>query len=377
MSILPAGFERAMKPPGAFARHGPVLFLFFLCILFIACDKEPARPPPETAEVERGSIEITVSAPGKVVPADVRTLKSRAAGEVERLLVAEGDTVKKGDLLMRLDPQVEEARLSRARAEHKAARASVKKARVRLEQAKDEFERSKELYQEGMESESEFQRKRRSLEMARSELLAAESRMTAAAQAVKEAKNRLSYTRIVSPMTGTVLDLSARPGQVVSSGTTGLDTGTPLLTIADLSRLTVKAKVEETDVASVSSGQTARIELDTYPGTSFPGRVIDIAPDAVDQGALTVVEVDIVIEDQKGTTLRPGMSATVEIITVKREDVLLVPVSAIHSRGEKKGAVVLKNGGTSWQPLRTGAGDWERVVIKEGLTAGDRVVLPP
>lgn len=376
MSIFPAGSERPKKRPDTFARR-PALFLFFLCVLFTACDKEPAKPPPETAEVEHGSIEVTVSAPGKVVPADVRTLKSRAAGEIERLLVAEGDTVKKGDLLVRLDPKVERARLSRVRAEHRAARASVKKARVRLEQAKEEFKRSKELYRQGMESESEFQKKRRALDLARSELEVAKSRMMASRQEVEEARNRLSYTRIVSPMAGTVLDLSAKPGQVVSSGTTGLDTGTPLLTIADLSRLTVKAKVEETDVASVMPGQTARVELDTYPGTSFPGRVIDIAPDAVDQGALTVVEVDIVIEDQKGATLRPGMSATVEIITVKREDVLLAPVSAIHSRGEKKGAVVLKNGGTAWRPVRTGAGDWERVVIKEGLTAGDRVVLPP
>ncbi len=345
--------------------------------VFVSCDAENEKKPVKTARIGRGSLEVTVSAPGKIVPFDLRTVKSRAAGEVAELLVDEGDTVNKGDLLLRLDPEVERAKLSRARAEHRAAIAGVKESRIRLDQARDEFERRRELYQQGMISESDHERSRRSLAISRSELEIAKSREQASLQDVEEAENRLSYTETVSPMEGTVLDLSVNEGQVVSSGATGLDTGTPLLTIADLDRLTIKARVEETDVASVSAGQDARIELDSYPGTFFPGEVSDIAPEADDQGALTVVEVEISLLDSKGARLRPGMSATVEIITVKKEDVLLAPLPAVLTRGDEKGAVVMKNGSTAWRPVTTGPGDWEKVVIKEGLTAGDRVLLPP
>ncbi len=356
---------------------------FWSALLFLvvsmasaSCDKE-AEKPLKTAAVERGDLEITVSAPGKLVPSDVRTIKSRAAGEVDALLVKEGDTVSKGDLLLRLDPKVERTRLSRALSEQRAAKAGVEQARVRLNQARDDFMRQKRLFKEGMISQSKFEAGRRSLSIARSELDIAESRAQASAEDVEEARNRLSYTEIVSPMKGTVLDLSVAAGQVVSSGTTGLDTGTPLLTIADLSRLKVKARVEETDVASVAAGQKVRIELDSFPDETFPGKVIDIAPEATDEGALTVVEVEIVLEDAKGAALRPGMSATVEIVTFAKEDVLLAPVTSLRTRDNEKGTVLIKSGTTSWQPVETGPGDWEKVIIKDGLTAGDRVVLPP
>jgi len=377
MRCFPAGAETndhaVVRPCAAL---WSALLLLLTVMASASCDKE-AEKPLKTVVIERGKLETTVSAPGKLVPFDVRTIKSRAAGEVDEIPVKEGDTVSKGDLLLRLGPKVERTRLSRALAEQRAAKAAVRKARVRLDQARDDFRRQKQLYNEGMISESKFEAGRRTLTIARSELEMAESRAQASAEDVEEARNRLSYTEIVSPMKGTVLDLSVAAGQVVSSGTTGLDTGTHLLTIADLSRLKIKARVEETDVASVSVGQKARVTLDSFPGETFPAKVGAIAPDATDEGALTVVEVEIVLEDSKGAALRPGMSATVEIVTFAKEDVLLAPVTSLRTRDNEKGAVLIKEGTTSWRPVETGPGDWEKVIITDGLTAGDRMVLPP
>jgi HlyD family secretion protein len=322
-----------------------------LCLALIltasSCKDKGSKQEFKTAQIRRGDLTVTVSAPGRMAPAKAVTIKSRAAGEVQEILVEEGDSVGEDDVLIRLDPEVEQARLEQAKAEYQAARASVRQAKAQLGQERAEFKRSR----------------------------LAKSREQAARHGLTEAQDRLSYTGIRAPMQGVILNLGVSKGQVVSSGATGLDTGTPLLTIADLSRLKVMAEVEETDVAQVAPGQEAGVEVDAFPGTTFPGRVTRVSPEAVKKGAVTVIGVEVELLE-KAPGLRPGMSATVEIITFKAENTLLAPVSAVLSR-DGPGVLVAKDGATEWRPVELGRGDWEMVVVEQGLTAGEKVVLPP
>lgn len=349
------------------------LIVFFL-IALTCCDKNKDTAP-KTVKVKRGSLEVVVSAPGKIVPHKQVTIKSKAAGEIKEIMVKEGDTVKSGALLIRLDPMVEESRMEQARAEHQAAQASVKKSRAELKKERDHRRRGKALYKDGILSKTEYEDRRHAVTLARNNLVIARSSEQAIAHALAEAEDRLSYTEIKAPMDGVVLNLDAAPGQVVSSGMSGLDTGTPLMVMADLSQLLIIAEVEETDVAAVVTGQETRALVDAYPGAIFNGKVERVSPEAIEKGAVTIVEVRIALDNKTGATLRPGMSATVEIVTAERHDALLVPVSAIRDRSGP-GVVLIKDGATAWQPVELGVGDWEMVVVESGLTEGQELVLP-
>lgn len=342
---------------------------------FFSCNQEPQSPRPFTVQARRGDLKVTVSAPGRIVPARLVTVKSKAAGEIDEILVEEGDTVKAGQVLLRLDPEEERARFSRAEADNKAALAAVRQARIQLEQEQSDYDRELALYKDKLVSDAKIESQRRSLELAKSNLEIAKSREKSSAHALDEARDRLSNTEIMAPMDGIVLDLSAAKGQVVSSGTSGFDTGTALLTIADPT-LRVVADVEETDVASVRAGQDARVEVDAFPGLVLSARVEQVSPEAVRKGPVTVVEVEISLEELGGALLRPGLNATVEITTASREDALLLPVQALRRRDEA-GVVVIRDGDTSWRSLKLGPGDWEMVVVENGLEEGESVVLPP
>jgi len=346
-------------------------------INFISCNNNNEEVGKlVTRAVTKGGLEVAVSAPGKVRPAKTVLVKSRAAGEIEEIKVDEGDTVRRGELLILLDPELERSRLLKAEAELRAAKAAVKQARIKHEQAVDDFKRTAELFEERMVSEAEYIEDKRRVELSEAELSAARSSKRSAVHAVEEARDRLSHTEIKAPMDGTVLDLAVSEGQVVSSATSGLDTGTLLMTLADTGNLLVLAEVDETDVAKVEAGQRARIELDAFPGLVLPARVLKVSPEAREQGAVTVVEVRVGIENRKGAELRPGMTASVEIVTASVEDALLLPVEALRERKGERGVVVMKDGSTEWRPVKTGPADWKMMSIEEGLSEGDSVVMP-
>ncbi len=361
-----------LRGAGALTRE---LVLVLIAITLVSCQNHAPAPAPKTVAIARGALELTVGAPGKIEPKQKVTVKSKAAGAIKEVLVEEGDTVAAGDLLLTLDPEVEKSRLAEARAEFAAASAAVHQAEVALASERDNHRRSKALFSDGLISRASYDQARRAKSHARDSLEIARSRESAKSHLLKESEDRLSYTEIRAPMAGVVLDLEVSPGQVVSSGATGLDAGTPLLVMADLSRLLVGVEVEETDVAAVKVGQEVRIEVDAYPDEVFPGEVERVSPEATERGAVTVVEVEIGVIDVKGATLRPGMSASVEVITHRSDDALLAPTSGVLDRGGM-GAVVLKDGGTEWRELELGPGDWDWVVIEDGLTVGEVVVLP-
>ncbi len=340
-------------------------------------DKEKTSAAPKRIKVQRGPLELFISAPGRVVPRRQVTIKTRAAGEVAEILVKAGDSVSMGSILLRLDPEAEKARLAKTEAEYKAAEALVRQERVKLAQERDNLSRAQSLFDDGLISRADYDAIRRSRSLARDNLEIARSREAATARDLDEARDRFSYTEVKSPLTGIVIGLSVEKGQVVTSGTSGLDSGTPLMTVADLSSLLVEAYIEESDVAGVKSGQAARVTVDAFPGLLLAGEVKEVSPQAEKDGSITVVRALIAIRDDWPDSLRPGMSASVEIVTHEVEDALLAPVSAILERRGKPGAVVIRDGATAWREVTLGPGDWEKVTIESGLTAGDYVTLPP
>ncbi len=313
-----------------------------------------------TSKVEKRNIVEIVSATGTIQPEKEVKISPEVPGEIIELNVKEGDKVKAGRLLVRLNPDLYEASVSRAEAGLNSARANVANSKARLEQAKARlvssqanYTRQKKLYNEGVISQSEYDVAESDYRVAKAEVEAAEEslksakfNMRSAEATLKEARDNLRRTMIYSPMDGTVSKLSVELGERVVG--TAQMAGTEMMRIADLTRMEVNVEVNESDIVRVKIGDEADIEVDAYIDRKFKGVVTEIANSSSSsamQGSsnITVFNVKVSIlkssyqdlidpENTHLSPFRPGMSASVDIITAKKDSVLSVPVMAVTLR---------------------------------------------
>jgi HlyD family secretion protein len=310
-------------------------------------------------KVTKRTIVETVAASGKVQPEAEVKISPDVPGEIIELTVKEGDKVKKGQLLVRIDPDIQQSTVERLEAGLNTTKANLANARSRMAQvesqftnAKALFDRNKKLYDQKVISDSEYDAALSAYEVARNEVEAAKENVNAADYNVKssqaalqEAKKNLTRTTIFSPVNGTISKLSVEKGERVV-GTSQM-AGTEIMTIANLNEMEVNVDVNENDIVRVGVGDSADIEVDAYIGRKFRGVVTSIANSANVTGALvdqvTNFEVkirilqesykDLVNEKQpKLSPFRPGMSATVEIRTKTAKDILSIPIQAVTSR---------------------------------------------
>ncbi len=311
-------------------------------------------------KVAKRTIVETVAASGKVQPEAEVKISPDVPGEIIELKVKEGDKVKKGQLLVRIDPDIQQSNVERLDAALNTAKANVANAKSRLAQVESQFtnakslyERNKKLYDQKVISEQEFDAATSSYEVAKSEVeastesvSAAEFNAKSAKAGLQEAKKNLTRTTIFSPVNGTISKLSVEKGERVV-GTSQM-AGTEIMTIANLNEMEVKVDVNENDIVRVGIGDSADIEVDAYIGKKFRGIVTSIANSANVSGALvdqvTNFEVKIRIlqesykdlqndkQSKKLSPFRPGMSATVEIQTKTAQNILTVPIQAVTSR---------------------------------------------
>jgi len=204
--------------------------------------------------------------------------------------------------------------------------------------------------------------------------MAARSEIDRAQLTIDETKRRLEETTIRAPITGTVLSVLVERGTIISSGITNVGGGTPLLTLADLSRLYVVGDLDEAQVGKVKSGQDVEIHVDAYPRRVFRGRVEHVSPLGKETSNIVTFDVEIVVTDKDAHLLRSGMSADLEIITSRHQDVLLVPVSAVRSEGRNR-FVLMASG--EQRTIKTGASDGSSMVILKGLDDGEKVLIAP
>lgn len=297
------------------------IFIVVLALLFIATlKKEGGRTVTvQTDKVKKGDITSSVSGSARIQPEVQVKISAKVSGQIVSLGVEEGDRVRKGQFLVQLDQEYYQAAKEQSESNLKFAKAGYAKA-------SNEYTRSKKLFADNLISESE-------LENAKSTYEQAEAQVEQNDAALKQARDNLAKTTIVSPMDGIVSKLNKKVGEMAMGSNFTLD---EIMVVADLNRMLAETDIDENDVVSVSLGDTAKIMIDAFPDSSFQGIVKEIANTGTTQGAGTQEEVTnflvkvSMVDVPPG--LRPGMSATVDIMTQTDKNVLKVPIQCITVR---------------------------------------------
>jgi len=350
---------------------------------------------------EKRTITETITANGKIQPEKEVKITPDVSGEIVELTVKEGDHVEKGQLLIRIKPDVYISQKDRSLAAISSARARLAQAEAQFIQAELSFNRTKQLYSEETISKSEYEQAEASYSVAKAEVDAAKFSVVSAEASLKEANENLVKTSIYAPMTGTVSMLLVELGERVAG--TGMMAGTEMLRVADLSRMEAQVEVNENDIPRVKLGDTATIEIDAYVDYKFKGVVTEIANSAKTTGVsadqVTNFDVKILVLPEsykeladKGSQhpLRPGMSVTVEIRTETKSGVVTVPIQSVTTRTdttkivkkvtnqEIRTLVFITDGERALaKDVKTGIQDNSYIEIISGVAEGDRVISAP
>lgn len=394
-----------------------------------------------TETAQKRSIIETVSANGKIQPEVEVKISSDVSGEIVELYVKEGDKVKKGDLLCKINPLIYESSLSRMTATLSGAKANLSTTEARLEQVKASFKnieasftRNKKLFEQGAISQADYDASKAAFDGAAADVKGAEENVNASefnvkstAASLKEASDNLAKTSIYSPVNGTVSKLNREKGERVV-GTAQME-GTEIMRLANLNEMEVSVDVNENDIVRVHNSDTALIEVDAYVDRRFKGIVTEIANSANTTGVTAeqvtnfVVKIrilqesyqDLIEENPTTAPFRPGMSATVDIQTKKAKDIISVPIQSVTTRSDSsalkekemlKGdnseevvvqndndksdkkdlkdiikveecAFIYKDGKAKLVKVKTGIQDNNYIEIKEGIKEGDEVISGP
>ncbi len=366
-----------MKPAASSTWLRPVLIIVAVVAALAALVWWLGRPKPVAVvltEVGRGTVESTVAntRAGTVEACQRTKLSTIAGGRIEVLAVKEGDKVRKGQLLMQLwnDDQQAEQRLAQAALE--SARRRVVEVCTVAENAVREAERRRDLFKQGFISESAY-------DSARVEADARTAACATAKTEVAQAQARVEVTRVargrtvlVAPFDGIVAKIVGEVGEYSTPSPPGVPTP-PAIDLIDDSCLYVKAPMDEVDAPKIKVGQPVRITLDALPKQSFPGKVKRVAPyvSAVEKQARTV-DIEATFDDPASAgPLLVGYSADVEVILDVRRDVVRLPTSALL---EGSRVLLLEQGRLAERKVKTGVANWEYTEVVEGLAAGDRIV---
>ena len=358
-----------------------VLLVIISSLLFFKAKSKNQQTPYNLFTITRSDITFSVSADGIVEPNLEVEIKSRASGEIISFSYETGDVVKKGDLLVRLDPIDEQRNVGKKEATLRADKARMAKAMANLKDAESKLERQKELFKRGMVSKEELETSRTTYLQAKAEVQSAEAQVAFSKVALDDAKRRLADTEIRAPMDGTILTKDVEEGQIITSTIDIVGGGTKLMTLADLSRIFLVASVDETDIGKVKLGQEASVTVDAYPKKTFHGKVTHIAPKGIMEENVVTFEVKIEIEDEEKRLLRPVMTANVEITYLQRKNILWLPNEALVDVSQYNKTVssdqrgVFKvNGKPKLTLVTCGVTDGIVTEILGGLTDGDKIV---
>ncbi|MGA1978835.1 MAG: efflux RND transporter periplasmic adaptor subunit [Bacteroidales bacterium] len=291
---------------------------------------------------QRRTITETITANGKIQPEKEVKITPDVSGEIVDLNVKEGYHVEKGDLLLRIKPDIYISEKDRSVAALSSAQARLSQSIAQYTQADLSFKRTKQLYDVQTISKSDYEQAEASYNVAKSEVDAAKFEVVSAQASLKEANENLIKTSIYAPMTGTVSMLLVELGERVAG--TNMMAGTEMLRVADLSRMEAQVEVNENDIVRVKLGDTALIEVDAYLDQKFKGIVTEIANSAKTTGvsADQVTNFDVKIRilpesyaklaEKDKNPFRPGMSANVEIRSETKPDILTVPIQSVTTR---------------------------------------------
>jgi HlyD family secretion protein len=290
--------------------------------------------------VQRRDLIASVTASGNVTPQTKVDLSSDITGKIVRLDVKEGQVVSKGQFLLQIDPQEAQANVQRAEAALSAAKAAAAQARASLLQAQKSYERSMEIKKANPQliSDEQLEQLRTTVDVDQAVLESQTHLVDQNVAQLAQVKSALGKTTIYAPMAGRVTRLNVEGGETAIMGTLNKDAAT-LLTISDMSVLETKVKVDETDVARIQVGDSALVQIDAFPDTTFRGRVTKISNSAVKSATATQANGDQAVDYEVTIQLldvppetRPDFSATAKIVTDSRRNVLSIPIIALTVR---------------------------------------------
>ena len=311
--------------------------------------------PVETTSVKRGTIRKVISLSGDVFPENEVTLFSKVTGTVEKIYVEEGDRVKKGKLLVKVDDKDIQLQLQ-------SSAEALQQVEVNLANIKKNYIRMKNLFKEEVITPYEMDQIQ-----ARKE--AAEAQVKQLKANVNLVKERLSDCKIYSPITGIVTKRFLDPGELITGSS--MMKNDPLLLLQNLKTVKVKVAVGERELGKIKKGQRVILKVDTYPDKVFSGKVSKIG--SFVEPLSRTVEIEIKVKNSD-YLLKSGMFVRAEIITQEKKDVLLIPNDIVSEEGERKTVFIVNNNRAYIKEVETGLKDAKKTEIIEGLREGDLVV---
>jgi HlyD family secretion protein len=356
--------------------------------------------------VSRRDLVSAVTASGKIEPQTSVDISADITGRIIRIAVEEGDRVTKGQFLVQIDPAQYQAAVSRAEGVVSSTQATLLQTRANRDQAERAWKRANELTRLGpnLIAPATAEEARTALDVAEATYQATRAQLDQSRASLREAKDNLAKTRLVSPIAGRVVRLAVEEGEVAVPGTFSRETGL-LLTIADLSVILAKVQVDETDVVRLSQSDSVEVTIDAYPDSTFIGRVTRVSQSAKLTSTQTAsgsndravdFDVEITLETPPGN-VRPDLSCTARIVTDTRANALSIPIIALTVRDherlpnennpaldtmtrrrpgerEEEGVFLVQNGVASFRPVKVGIAGDEYFEVVDGLRGGETIV---
>ena len=301
-------------------------------------DKKAPESPVKTSKAEIGDVQVKVTEVGTVEPEVKVDVKSAISGKVIEIVHRDGDTVRRGEVLARVEPDLAQAQ---SLADTKN---SVAEAEIRFEEARKNYQADDQLFSQGLlatkqhrDTETAYLQAQQEFTKAREKYAIVEKSGIPIAQSAANFRG----SNVVAPMDGVLLTKNVEIGESITSGVSSFNAGTVLFTVADVSRMIVKAGVNEVDIGKIRVGMPVKVTLDAYPKVNFGGRIDRIAPAVRIDDKVRVFDVEVRL-DAQGRELRSGMTANIEVVGERKDKVLTVPVESVFHRDDQEIVYVKK-----------------------------------
>jgi HlyD family secretion protein len=378
---------------------GVVLLVAIVILLNLRSQRE--KTIKVTAEkVKRQDITSLVSASGEIKPKKNINISAQVPGRIIKIGVEEGDEVKAGDFLLQLDSTQYEANADGNRAMIRVSRSELIQAEARLARDRASYERQKKLFDEDLISMDQLEGAKSQFDVSVAQVNAIHSQIQQAEASLKSAEDNITKTTYNAPIDGVITSLRVEEGEVAIIGTMN-NPGTVLLTLADLSVMEVEVEVDETDVVAVRLGQEARVRVDAYPEMTFKGQVTEVGSSALQKNLAASASTQeakdfkvVVTLADPPAKLKPGLSASADVVTAEKKGVLAVPIAALVLRQkpadpkakpaetaapakDEEGIYLMNAGRAKFQTVVKGITGGMVIEIVSGLTEGQEIVSGP
>ena len=346
----------------------------------------PDAKQVETQEVELKLIRSSILASGTLTFREQVQLRSEVIGQVTELHVEEADLVAKGDPVITLDPKTYQAQVEQAQARVRIQQIAIERQGLLIRTLADRFERQKAMFAKNLVDEDSYESLKSDLALAKVDLRSLQESLAQARAALDQSDELLSKTHIKSPIDGVVIQVDIKVGETVIAGTTNIP-GSTMMVIADPSETLTEVQVDEADIAQVREGQNADIYTAAYPDTPLSGTIQSIASVARQtpgQASLSFL-VKVLLDEQDGMIIRPGMSVRADIYTQSSEETLAIPVQAVlydedaddEGKEEQTYVFVVRDGKAIRRDVEVGISSDSDQEIIDGLEAGEIIISGP